>query len=160
MFPCCWFFTDYFTIFLLRMSSHREKLIKRSNFSLSLLFTAWPSCSSVLGISNWVSIMKSRLSSGSTLVLMNYKRNTGGFLIATSLSSCQLILWAASGFKATVFCRIYHLEKLCQASALGLDLLWVGRLPAIHAWTIGVLALFCRWNLKSSGSASFSHDIL
>lgn len=142
------------------MSSHREKLIKWSNFSLSLIFTAWPSCSSVLGISNCVSIMKSRLSSGSTLYLMNYKRNTGGFLIATCLSSCQLILWAARGFKATVLCRICHFEKLCHTSALGLDFLWVCRFPATHAWTTGALDQFGKWDLKSLGSSSFSAEIL
>lgn len=142
------------------MSSHREKLIKWSNFSLSLIFTAWPSCLSVLGISNSVSIMKSRLSSGSILVLMNYKRNTGGFLIATCLSSCQLILWAARVFKATMLCRICHFEKLCHTSALGLDFLQVCRLPAIQAWTTGALDQFCRWDLKFLGSSSFSAQIL
>lgn len=160
VFPCCQFCTGYFTVFLLLMSSHREKLIKWSNFSLSLIFTAWPSCLSVLGISNCVSIMKSRLSSGSMLYLMNYKRNTGGFLIATRLGSCQLILWAARGFKAIVLCRICHFEKLCHASALGLDFLWACRLPAIHPRNTGALDQFCRWDLRSLGSSSFSAEIL
>ena len=142
------------------MSSHREKLIKWSNFSLSLIFTAWPSCLCISGISNSDSIMKSRLSSGSMLFWMNYKRNTGGFLIAMCLNSCQLILWAARGFKTNVLCRICRFKKLCPTSALGLDFLQICRLPAIRAWTTGALDQFCRWDLKSLGSSSFSAEIL
>lgn len=67
-----------------------------------------------------------------------------GFLIATCLSACQLILWAAMGFKATVLHRICHFEKLYHTSTLGLDFLLVCRLPAIHAWTTGALDRFCR----------------
>lgn len=89
---------------------------------------------------------------------MNYKRNTGGFLIATCLSSCQLILWASRGFKATVLCRICHFDKLCQAGALGLDFLWICRLPAIHAWTTGALDQLSRWDLKSELVFFFSWD--
>ena len=51
LFPCCWFSTWCFTIFLLFVSSQEENLIKQSNFSLSLTFPGWPSCFRVLVIS-------------------------------------------------------------------------------------------------------------
>ena len=51
VFPCCWFSTCCFTVFLLFVSSREENLIKQSNFSLSLIFPAWPSCFRVLDIS-------------------------------------------------------------------------------------------------------------
>lgn len=51
VFPCCWFSTCCFTVFLLFVSSQKENLIKQTNFSLSPIFPAWPSCFRVLGIS-------------------------------------------------------------------------------------------------------------
>lgn len=64
------------------------------------------------------------------------------------------------GFKATVLCRICHFEKLGHTCAMGLDFLRVYRFFAIHALMTGTLDQFCRWDLKSLDSPSFSAEIL
>lgn len=136
----------YFSIFLLFMSSHREKLMKWSKFSLSLTSPACPSCCSYWLFPTVFCIMKSRLSSGTALFVKSYKRSTGGFLIATCLSSLPAHLMGCWGFKATAFQNLPFGETLShQCPGLGLPASL--QTPCLACVNHRALNQFCRWDL-------------